>query len=124
MALRLVSQNTKRIEIGDEDYIVVKQDISRRDFNRIITTLPQGMDLERGIDFATANAFAEGLFEVFVTDWSVVGDDNVPVPPTVENYQMLSRQAATLIDEAITTHFNAMNPTDDEAVKSEGHSEE
>ena len=121
MGLRLVTQDAKRIDIGDEgDFIEVRSDISRRDFNTILATLPtntEGVD-EANITFQVADEFAQGLFEVFVTGWSL------DVPATVENYNNLTRDSASLIDSAVTEHFNSLTPTQPEVTKSENAGEE
>lgn len=121
MGLRLVTRSTRRIDLSEEgDWIEVKEDISRRDFNRILSTLPQGSDGvdEDSITFGVADEFAQGLFEVFVTAWSL------DVPPTLDNYNLLTRDSATEIDSAITDHFNSLTPTQEESTKSEDAGEE
>jgi hypothetical protein len=124
MALRLVSSNTKRIEIGEEDFIVVREDISRRAFTKLLMKLPQGTEAAEGIDFATATSFAEGLFDAFVVEWSVEDEKGKNVKPTLDNYNLLSREAATAIDTAVTGHFNSLTPDAQEEDKSEEPSEE
>lgn len=121
MALRLVSKKTKRLELVENDWVEVRDDLSRRDFNRIIQSLPvtrEGLDTDN-IDLETATAFAEALFDVFVTDWSVSDEDGNKVAATVSNYQMLARDSSQLVDEAITAHFNSFVVTDEDAQKSE-----
>lgn len=115
MALRLVSNDRIKIELEDNDWLEVKEDMSRRDFNRIIATLPvtrEGLDTD-AIDLEAATGFSEALFDVFVTGWSLEG-----VEPNVENYQRLSRESSQTIDTALSEHFNKMTVSDEDATKS------
>jgi len=123
MGLRLVSTATKRIDIGEEDYVEVREDISRRAFTNILMRLPSNV-AEEGVDFETASSFAEGLFDAFVVGWSVTDEKGKSVKPTLENYQLLSRDAATAIDGAVTDYFNSLSPDAADADKSEANSEE
>ena len=123
MALRLVSANTTRLDIGDDgDWIEVKEDLSRRDFNRIISTLPvnrEGLNTDE-IDLDTATSFAEALFDVFVEDWSVTDGDSNKVKANVANYQLLDRASSQLIDSQLSDYFNGVIAVSDEdAQKSE-----
>lgn len=123
MALRLVSANTTRLDIGDDgDWIEVKEDLSRRDFNRIISTLPvnrDGLNTDE-IDLDTATSFAEALFDVFVEDWSVTDSDSNKVKANVANYQLLDRASSQLIDAQLSEYFNGVIAVSDEdAQKSE-----
>lgn len=117
MGLRLVSKATTRLNIGEDgDWIDVREDISRREFNALISGLP-AQDIQDGnIDFAVASTFAEGLFNVFVDAWSL------DVPPSVENYNELTRESATLIDTTISEYFNSLTPDTQELEKSEDSS--
>lgn len=120
MGLRLVTRSAKRVELSDGDWVELKEDISRRDFNRILSTLPttqDGVD-EENITFGVADDFAQGLFEVFVVAWSL------DVAPTLDHYNMLTRDSASEIDSAITEHFNSLTPTQEESTKSEDAGEE
>ena len=126
MSLRHVSKETKRIEIGDEDWLEVRTDISRRAFNNLLMTLPVNRDgiVEDDIDLTTASNFSAALFQAFVTDWSVIDDKGRKTKATIDNYYDLSRDAASLIDVAVIEHFNSMTPNEQESTKSEGDSEE
>ena len=119
MGLRLVSKATTRLDIGDDgDYIMVRDDISRREFNQLLKTLPTGGVTDDNISFEVASEFSQGLFDVFVEGWSL------DVPATVDNYNELTRDSATMIDTAISEHFNRLTPDSQEQTKSEDASEE
>lgn len=119
MGLRLVNRELVRLDIGDDgDYIEVRKDISRREFNQLMSALPSDGISEDSITFGVASTFAEGLFDVFVEGWSL------DVPPTVENYNELTRDSASQIDSAISEHFNSLTPDGEETQKSEESSEE
>lgn len=119
MALRLASQNTKRVAIGEEDYIEVLEDISRREFGRLLKVLPRDTD---NLTPESAEGFTLALFELFVKGWSVCDSEGNPVPATEENYFLLSREAAGLIDAAVIEHFNSLTPSAAEQSKSEDDS--
>jgi hypothetical protein len=126
MALRLVPKTTVRLDIGDDgDYIDVREDISRRQFNALLGKLPaEGLGDEGTISFSVASTFSEGLFDAFVEGWSVEDAKGKPVAATVDNYNELSRESSQLIDTAISEHFNSLTPDSQEQDKSEDTSEE
>lgn len=117
MALKLVGKETKRIDIGDEsDWIDVQSKVSRKQFNELITVFPRSE--EEDVTFEVADGITVALFELFVKDWSVVGEDDKPVPATVDNYNLLPRDAASLVDAALLEHFSSLTPTNKEQQKS------
>lgn len=120
MSLRLVRRSTARIAIGEDDWLDVRQDISRRQFNELMRILPDdfGED-ESKVSIDVALSFSEFLFETFVVDWSVRDELGEPVEANLENYQNLTREAASLVDEAVREHFNSLSPSKDEVEKSE-----
>ena len=109
--LRLASEATTKIDLGDGDFIVVKSDISKRTFNAIIAAMP---DVPEGgnITISQSLDFAARLFEVFVVDWSL------DAPCTKESYLDLSREAADAVDTAVARHFEGLTPNRDDATKS------
>lgn len=119
--LRLATNNVKRIALGgsEEDFIDVKVDLSKRDFNRLVTALPTDIG-ETGLTPEAAESFTAFLFEAFVVGWSVTDDAGNPVLPTLETYYNLTRDGATLIDNALIEHFNGLTPDEEERRKSEG----
>jgi hypothetical protein len=118
--LRLASTETKRIQLDDEDWVEVKADIDKRTFAKLVSILPGeiGNDEASNMTVAQAMEFQKNLFEVFVTDWSLVDAKGKAVPAEVENYLSLSREAAEAVDTAISEHFNALTPSQDEQSKS------
>jgi hypothetical protein len=115
MALRLVGKNTKRVQIGDEDFIEVLNDIPRRQFNDIVRTIPRDTD---NLTLDSTEEFIVTLFNSFVKGWSVADDSGQPVPVSEENYYQLSREASGLIDAAVLEHFNSLTPSPQEQTKS------
>jgi hypothetical protein len=119
MALRLASTGTKRITIADDEWIDVRADISRRAFNTLVSILPAEVGQDGyDVTIAVVGEFSAALFEAFVTGWSVVDEDGNPVPATEENYELLSRESAQRIDQAIGEHFNSLSPNAEESTKS------
>ena len=119
MALRLASSSTKRIMIADDEWIEVRSDISRKQFNKLVSILPAEVGQEGyDVTIAVVGEFSAALFETFVTGWSVVDDNGMPVPATEENYELLSRESAQKIDAAIGEHFNSLSPNTEESTKS------
>jgi hypothetical protein len=109
--LRLASDATTKIDMGDGDFIEVRTDVSKRTFNAILAAMPDVPDGET-ISLSQSLDFAANLFEVFVVGWSL------DVPCTKESYFDLSREAADAIDLAVAKHFEGLTPNKDEATKS------
>lgn len=127
MALRLAPKKTVRLDIGDDgDFIDVREDITRRAFNDLLSSIPRsaiGEDSDT-IDFSVASGFSQGLFIAFVTDWSVQDENGDKVPCNVDNYNELARQSSQLIDTAVSDYFNSLTPDSQEQTKSEDTSVE
>lgn len=104
--LRLAKTDTKRIELPEGDWIDVRADISKRDFNRLISFMPdREVSEEAGLLPAEAMEFQKGLFEALVVGWSA------DVPPTIDNYLALSNDAGQEIDRLLAEHFASLTPT-------------
>ena|SRR5687768_13616507 len=94
---------------ADEDFIVVRLDISKRDFNRFVSYLPgRTVSEESGMTPAEATELQKGLFETLVTGWSL------EEAPTVNAYEELSNEGATEIDTALAEHFKSLQPSKQE----------
>ena len=121
MGLRLATRETKRIDIGDGDWIEVTSDISKRDFLRIITSMPEsavkeevkeGEEAKVKLNIADASHFQQLLFDVLVQSWSL------DVPPSIEAYLDLAREGADSVDAALVDHFKeVVAPKKDELGK-------
>ena len=121
MVLRLAPKGTVRLPVGDDGWIEVRPDISRKEFNNIALSMPDDVG-DEGIDMQSALNLNEQLFKLFVVGWSVEDEDGDPVPVDETNYQELSRQSAQLIDTALVEHFNSLSPNRETQTKSEGPS--
>ena len=108
MGLRLASDTTKTIDLGDEAWVKVRTDVSKRSMNRLLAHMPQrpqddikesGLTIEEGLEFQI------GLFESLVVEWSL------DVPPTAEAYLSIAREDAEGLDAALAEHFEALMPT-------------
>ncbi len=105
--LRKASEGTKTIKLveDDDDYIVVRADISKREFNALAAAMPnngQGGELT----IPEAVVFTKFLFETLVVGWSL--DDT---KPTGEAYDELSAEGATAVDAILAAHFESLLPT-------------
>lgn len=110
MALRKASVESKRIDLATEgDWIEVRTDIAKRDFNRFIKYLP-GRDVGEDGRLTPAEAveLQAGMFEALVVAWSL------PDPATVEEYLALSNEGASELDEVLAEHFKSLQPTKQE----------
>jgi hypothetical protein len=117
--LRLASKETKRIDLGDGDYLDVRKELSKDDYHKLLVKMPEDFgQQEREWKASEIDDFMTALFATYVTAWSL------PVPPTVENYLELERGAATVVDSAISSSWNEEGVSDTERTKSEGDSEE
>lgn len=120
MGLRLATRDVKRIDIGDSDWIEVTSDISKRDFLRIITSMPDSAvkteDQAEGatvkLNISDASKFQQLLFDVLVQAWSL------DVPVSLEAYLDLARDGADAVDAALVEHFKeVVSPNKDELGK-------
>jgi tRNA isopentenyl-2-thiomethyl-A-37 hydroxylase MiaE len=104
--LRTASTATKDILLDETDYIKVRADLSKRDFNDLVTHMPQGVEKDgTGLSLADATKFQEYLFGALVVGWSL------DVPATVEEYNNLSADAGQAIDAKLGEHFESLLPT-------------
>lgn len=111
--LRLANRNNKKINLDDEgSYIEVANDITKRDFNRLIEIMPDTIDEEKGISIKQGTDLTAGFFDVFVKGWSL------EVPATVESYLDLPRESAEAIDAKLMEHFTNLTPGEAETKKS------
>lgn len=107
--LRRATTETQKIELGEGDFIVVRMDISKRDFNRFVSYLPsRTVSEDNGMTPSEATELQKGLFETLVTAWSL--DEE----PTVEAYENLSNEGAAVIDTALAEHFKSLQPSKQE----------
>lgn len=104
--LRNASAETKQIMLDDTDYIVVRSDISKREFNVLASNMPAGVGEDgKGLSLEDATKFQTFLFEFLVTGWSL------PEEPTREAYEGLTAEAGQVIDEKLASHFESLMPT-------------
>ena len=108
--LRKASTETTTIPLGDEgDFIVVRAEIAKRDFNRFISYLPgRSVSEEDKLTPREATELQTGMFEALVTGWSL------DVPATVEEYLALETEGAAAIDAALAEHFSTLTPSKQE----------
>lgn len=110
--LKFASNETKRIDLGEDDWIEVKSDLSKRTFNALMTAMPnREVSEEHGLTLNEGLHFAEALFTALVTAWSA------PQAVTLENYLELDNAAASAIDAKLVEHFGSIAPNQDEASK-------
>jgi hypothetical protein len=110
--LKFASKETKRIELGDGDWIEVKSDLSKKSFNELLAAMPNRQVTEEdGLTLTEGLKFAEALFESLVTAWSV------PQAATLENYLELDQTAAQAVDAKLIEHFGEISPSKDEMSK-------
>ena len=103
--LRRANTETKQIDLGEGDFITVRMDISKRDFNRFVAYLPsRTVSEEEGMTAREATELQKGLFETLVVGWSL------DVPPSITAYEELSNEGATAIDTALAEHFKSLQP--------------
>jgi hypothetical protein len=104
--LRTAASSTKQIMLDETDYITVRADLSKRDFNALIGSMPTGVQADGGgLSLAEATKFQESLFAALVVGWSL------DTPATVEAYNDLSAEAGQAIDAKLGEHFESLLPT-------------
>ena len=104
--LRKSTGEVKRIMLDETDWLDVRADISKREFNAIASAMPaqpaEGAELSLG----DATKFQGFLFDTLVVGWSLSEGK-----PTLEDYDSLSAEAAGVVDSAIADHFEAIVPS-------------
>lgn len=112
MGIKFATDETVRLPIGDDGFIEVRKDMSKREFNALMAAMPNreisqdsGLTLQEGLTFQNA------LFEALVVGWSATE------PATVENYLRTNRETADTIDKVLIEHFGAISPTVEETSK-------
>jgi lysophospholipase L1-like esterase len=104
--LRKASTETKQIALDDTDFIVVRADISKREFNALAGSMPNMTGEGATLSVGEASAFQRVLFGTLVVGWSLDGSH-----PTAEDYDALSAESAAAIDAKLIEHFEALLPT-------------
>lgn len=104
--LRKANDERKTISLDETDYIVVRADISKREFNALAEAMPKSATEEGGsLSMTEASIFQRALFGVLVVGWSLDED------PSVEAYDGLSAAGASAIDIALAKHFETLLPS-------------
>lgn len=110
--LRTASSDVKKIMLDETDYIEVRAEISKREFNYLASRMPTNVgESGENLSLADATAFQKFLFEELVVGWSL------PVAVSGEAYETLNAEAAQAVDEKVAEHFEALLPSTDESKK-------
>lgn len=116
--LRFASEGAVKLYLGGDDWIEVREEISKGTFRRIMQTMPQkeldptaGTKVSLKLTQGEAIEYQCTLFEALVVGWSA------DAPATVENYLRLDQDAAGAIDQALADHFTGMTPEKNESGK-------
>lgn len=103
--LRKATEEVKNIYLDDTDYIVVRADITKREFNALAADMPQTGE-GQSLTIPEAIGFQSRLFAVLVVGWSL--SEGVP---TTEDYESLSAEAGQAIDSKLAEHFESLLPS-------------
>lgn len=103
--LRRATEEVKQLMLDDTDYIVVRADISKREFNALAAKMPQTAE-GQSLTIPEAMAFQGELFSTLVTGWSLSEGT-----PSLEDYNGLSAEGASAIDTALADHFASLLPS-------------
>ena len=103
--LRTATTASKTIMLDDTDFITVRDDISKRDFNVLASNIPSVSGEGGSLSLSDATKFQAVLFGALVTGWSL------DVPATVEEYENLSAAAGQVVDEKLAEHFESLLPS-------------
>lgn len=104
--LRKASTETKTISLDETDYIVVRADISKREFNALVASMPASAKSGEELTMTDATSFQKTLFEYLVVGWSLSDGQ-----PSVADYDELAAEAANAIDAVLSEHFTALLPS-------------
>lgn len=109
--LRLASpDDTTRINHEGGDWIEVRSNLSKKDMDNILRSLPRSMvssssDGKVSFELSEAQDMAYSLFKATMVSWSL------DVPCTFDNYMNLSSEAAQWIDTQLYEHFASLQTT-------------
>jgi hypothetical protein len=113
--LKLVSDERKQLDLGEGDFLEVRNGVSKRQFRTLLDKLPTDWGEDSKFTPGQMDDFSTALFDMIVTGWSL------DVPATRENYLELDRSAAAVVDTALIEHFNGLTPSQEERSKSKGN---
>ena len=120
MAFRIVPRQTTRLDLGDGDYIEVKNGLSKGDFRKVLERLPQDFSGDDSFTPSEADEFTIGVFNALVVSWSAVDEEGKAIPATEESYlNVLDRETATRVDTVLFEHFNSLDVTEAQRTKSQ-----
>jgi len=114
--LKLASNETTKLDLGEGDFLEVRNGVSKRDFRLLIDKLPDSWGDDSKFTPGQMDDFSTALFEMLVKGWSL------DVEPDVDSYLELERSAAAAVDAALIEHFNGLTPSQEERSKSKGSS--
>ena len=109
--LRLASTDsvTRIAHEGDEDWIEVRSNLSKKDMDGILRSLPKSLtsgarnaDGTTTFDIGDASDMAYSLFKTVMVGWSL------EIPCTFENYLALDSEPAQWIDGKLYEHFASL----------------
>lgn len=103
--LRKASDEYVNLSLDETDFITVRADISKREFNALAANMPttgEGGSLTP----EQATGFGAYLFDTLVVGWSLFDGK-----PTVDDYLGLSAESGQAIDAALAGHFESLLPT-------------
>lgn len=103
--LRKATDETKNINLDETDYLVVRADISKREFNIIASQMPRNVEAA-GLSVEDASAFSGFLFDTLVLGWSLSEGK-----PSIEDYEALSAESGNAVDAALADHFGSLLPS-------------
>lgn len=104
--LRKATDERKTIALDETDFIVVRADISKREFNALAGSMPVLTEGGTGLTVEQASVFQRTLFDTLVVEWSLA-----PGKPTADDYESLSAEAANEVDAKLAAHFESLLPS-------------
>jgi len=106
--LRRASEQVDTVYLDDEkeDFLLLKSEVSKREFNRIAAAMPRSSEDATEMSLSEAMEFQGFLFDALVVGWSLSEGK-----PTLEDYHSLSAAAANAVDLKVAAHFEGLVPT-------------
>ena len=106
---RFVSPATVRLDLSDQDWIEIKEQITYGESQRLSgamlrTVKTAAGDNEVGVDFAR---YAVLKLQTWLVDWSLRDDADKPVPVSPAAIENLTPEAAEALNDAIDAHVAA-----------------
>lgn len=90
------------VETDDETWIDLQANMTKKQANGILRFAPrEDGDIDAGL------RFLERAFSDLIVGWSLVNEEGVMIPPSIQVYEQLEASAASWIDRTVGKHLRS-----------------